>query len=212
MTIATKRIGRGDPHIITTSEPVSALMGTVGIAGFMTSETGDTTSLTGTYFEAADSLSLSGGGYTFSGILVVYLRVLWLTGRYVGPNDVGAFIGLVGSTDTVKTYCGTFRSDSTTISGRWNFAVRGDTLVGFALDQGSEFELGFFTLLTGTTGARQFQAIAGKAPSSTFYWLGSVNASAGLASGTWLGFVGGILHESGTWTAASCSPGGARSP
>ena len=178
----------------------------------MKGESGDTSSLVGTYFQREDSLVFSGGGYSFSGIVVVYLRVLWITGRYAGPNGNGAFICLAGSPDTVRTYCGTFRSDSTTTSGRWNFAVRGDTLVGFALDQGSQFELGFSSLLTGTTAERQFQAIAGSAPSNTYYWLGSVNASAGLASGTWLGFTGGILRERGSWTSVACFPGVAKSP
>ena len=76
----------------------SSASGTVHLAG------GSTTSLSGTYDSLSKAVSLSGGGFTFTGTT----SGGGLSGTYVGPNNSsGNFSGLNSTSAPVTTYCGT---------------------------------------------------------------------------------------------------------
>jgi hypothetical protein len=118
------------------------------------------------------------------------------------------FVCLLGAPPATQAYCGAFRSDSSSTTGRWNFAVHGDSLVGFVAAQDWDFDLGFYAM---PNGSGDFNGIAGGIDSTrqvTFYWRGNVNRPVGSASGTWTGFFfhGGVNVENGTWSAEACSP------
>lgn len=100
-----------------------AATGTLHIAG------GATTTLAGTYDPSAKTVSLSGGGYSFTGSF----GVSGVLGTYVAPGSVtGGFSALSTSGGTVSRYCGTYEDSAPDInspggiyreSGVWNVQI-----------------------------------------------------------------------------------------
>jgi hypothetical protein len=96
----------------------------VGATGTLTlSNGGGTSVLAGTFDTTTSRLSVSGGGYAFTGAI----DQRTLTGTFTGPASAsGAFAGLSSAGTTVTVMCGTY-SGSNTGSGIWNlqFAANG---------------------------------------------------------------------------------------
>lgn len=81
---------------------VAQATGTVRPAG------GSATTVTGTFDDTARTLTVSGGGYAFSGSIGSSGA---LSGTYPGPNNVnGGFSSLYATGGTVTAYCGTLTS------------------------------------------------------------------------------------------------------
>lgn len=192
----------------------SGVADVVDIRGVLTHESGETDSLSGSYDRARNSLDFTGGGFHFTGGLALATKnnLAWASGYFSDSTGGGTFLCLPGAPPYTQPYCGTFRSDSSSTTGRWNFAVRGDSLVGFAAAEGWEFTLGFYGILKGSGTERIFRSIAGAHDAThgniTFYWMGAVNTTEGSASGTWTGFFfdGAVVREDGTWSAAVLVP------
>lgn len=153
---------------------------------------GGAIALTGTYDDVANTISLTGGGWTFTGGLTSF----GMEGTYTGPNGTGVFsVQQEGTgTDTVTVFTGTFTHTvgAGTVDGTWNFAIRGTTLHGNAVAT-----TGTVTALDGT-----FQASTGDvsivnpaAPGGAPLAIGVIQAS-GIASGTYDNLAG----EAGTWS------------
>lgn len=77
---------------------VSTATGTVHLTG------GSTTSLTGSFDSTTNGVSLSGGGFTFTGTISSNV----LSGSYSSSSASGGFSSLNATTSTVTTYCGTY--------------------------------------------------------------------------------------------------------
>jgi hypothetical protein len=92
--------------------------GTLKITG------GATSTITGTYDDATKTLTITGGGYTFTG----KLSATGITGSYSGPNGAGTF-GVLSGADS-KAYCGTYTGETAEKGGVWTFTVSGTVVVG----------------------------------------------------------------------------------
>lgn len=114
------------PNVTNTITTIINVSGTVKFGG-------TTIILTGTYNTANDSLNVSGGGYTFMGVLSSGN----LSGTYTGPNGSGSFT-TESSTEagSVKVYTGTSHETSpdTSNHGRFLLVVKGTTVTGITND------------------------------------------------------------------------------
>lgn len=155
-----------DLHILTLFQ----VTGTLRITG------GATSGITGTFDDASKTLTITGGGYSFTGTL----GANGITGTYTGPNGSGSFSVLAGAAS--KAFCGTYAGMA---MGVWNFTVNGTTLVGSYADA-----KGSGGGLTGTVDA------AGKV---------TIQAeNGGVANGTITGDTATGTYPGGTWTGAAC--------
>jgi hypothetical protein len=100
---------------------------------------GSRVDVTGTYDETADTVTLSGGGWTVSGNLAAY----GMEGTMSGPQTAVFSLYQYGA-DTVRVFTGTFDS-STAEDGNFNFAIRGTGVRGHAVDS-----TGTVVVLSGT--------------------------------------------------------------
>ena len=100
-------------------------MATLQVSGTLKITGGTTSTITGTFDDVTNTLTITGGGYTFTG----KLGSTGITGTYSGPNGSGNFSVLSGAAS--KAYCGTYGAGaSTSGAGVWNFTVNGTALVG----------------------------------------------------------------------------------
>ncbi len=98
----------------------------VAAQGTMTVLGGSSVDLTGSYDDGAKSVSLSGGGYSFTGGFDGANR---LEGTYTGPASQGTFVS-AKSDGSVTAYCGSYGGDD---QGLWNFVVDGQKVLGQAV-------------------------------------------------------------------------------
>ncbi len=155
-----------DIHPLTTF----TVTGTIKITG------GATAQITGTFDDATGTLTITGGGYTFTG----KLSANGISGTYSGPNGSGAFSVLSGGTS--KNYCGTYGvGTSTTGAGVWNFTINGSTLVGS---------------FSGTDG--QAGPLSGTVTGD------KVDINAGGAKGTVSGDTASGTYDKGSWAGKGC--------
>jgi hypothetical protein len=149
---------------------------------------GTTITLTGTYNTTNDSLIVSGGGYSFMGILANGT----LSGTYTGPNGSGSFT-TEGSTEagSVKVYIGTSHETSpdTSNHGRFLLVVKGTAVTGIT-DSGEK--------LGGTISGTHVSIHFISAPSVEIA-QGTVSTDGTTMSGTYSA-TSGEGTFSGTWT------------
>ncbi len=92
---------------------------TVGASGSVHVAGGSTIALSGTFDSSTKALSLSGGGFTFTGTLVGPV----VSGTYTGPGAAtGGFSSQSTASGTVTAYCGTFVTTGNAI-GVFNLSV-----------------------------------------------------------------------------------------
>lgn len=166
----------------TTAQDLHTLSGVQQVTGTVHVSGGSSITVTGTFDPATNQLSVTGGGYTFSGTA----SSNGVTGSYQGPKGSGSFSVLTGA--SVTPYCGTFAGDAT---GVWNMVVSGSTITGTAMD-----DKGHGDQLTGTVDAsgnismttKNGSNAPGKITGNTA--SGTWQNSAGNAKGTWQGTAG----------------------
>jgi hypothetical protein len=123
----------------------------VTLTGTVSLSDGTTATLTGTWDNVTGALSVTGGGFTFSGTLLNGA----LSGSFTGPSITGVFSLRVATTATgADVYCGTFTgrtpedhpSGGTGLgpdNGTWNLVVGASTVDVIVLtDDGSPLVLG----------------------------------------------------------------------
>ncbi len=151
---------------------------------------GATIALTGTYDTGTHTLSISGGGYTFTG---TYSNGV-LSGTFTNPTGgTGGFTGQSGSSGSVVAYCGTFTDIApVTTSGYWNITVNttSNVVSGTGVDT---HQSGARASITGT--------VSGSSLSGTF-----TEVSGGSGSGNWSMTISGT-SLTGTWTNAAGNHG-----
>ena len=150
--------------------------------------------LNGTYDPSTKALSLSGGGYTFTGTYYSgVLRGNWV--RTPSPA-VGTFVlVLANSSSSVHAYCGTFTSTSGGEGGVFDFVIQGTAIDGIAYTS-SGTEIRLQGALGGTTAITLIDALH----PGPFLATGTLNPSNDTVSGTYDNGAG----NSGTWTGAGC--------
>jgi hypothetical protein len=97
------------------------IMAVLTVSGTLKVTGGATITITGTYDDATKTLTIAGGGYSFTGTL----GATGITGTYTSPSGSGTFAVLSGAGS--KAYCGTYTGAS---SGVWNFTINGGNLLG----------------------------------------------------------------------------------
>lgn len=94
--------------------------GPVTATGTLTLVGGSTVSLAGTFDPPTGSLTLSGGGYTFDGVV----SAGELSGTYTAPaGGSGSFAGADSSDNAVNAYVGTYSGDG---AGTFNMVISSD--------------------------------------------------------------------------------------
>jgi hypothetical protein len=120
---------------------VSAAVGVINLTGTVSLSDGTSATLTGTWDTDMGALSVSGGGFTFSGTMENGV----LTGSFAGPSITGLFSLQVGGSSDLAVYCGVFTgrqsedlpdggSGTAPSNGTWNLVVGASTvqLIGIA--------------------------------------------------------------------------------
>jgi hypothetical protein len=164
----------------------------VGVTGTLVIAGGATVSLTGTYDTVSKALSVTGGGYTFTGTFASGI----ITGAFTGPSSVtGGFTLSPSANGSVKVYIGTFTSTSGGASGNFNLVSSGTTLTGLAVTTGgSEIPLNG-TLTSGTN----VSIVNPGYPSGPPLATGTLNTTTHVMSGLFNDQAG----NSGNWTSAA---------
>jgi len=159
--------------------------------------------LSGSYDATADSIHAGGSGYDVrgrsSGSAIV--------GDYAGPNGPGAWTAAVGSSSTIRSYCGTFQNAGASVSGRSNLMIQGGSVLGIAFYSGGTTAMRLAGTLTGTGNPQQIR-FSSSAGDSTLSASGTLNTVTREASGTWALYISGAVADHGTWSAALCRTAG----
>jgi hypothetical protein len=140
---------------------------------------GASISLTGTYDTGTHGLSLSGGGYAFTG---TYSNGV-LSGTFTNPTGLtGGFSAQAGSPSSVVAYCGTYAGNA---SGYWDVMLNStdNVISGIAV----------------ATNSGSLASIAGTASGSS--WSGTYTPTSG-TGGTWSMTLSGT-NLTGTWSATN---------
>lgn len=112
--------------------------GDVTVTGTLKVSGGSNVALTGTYNTTTHALSLTGGGYSFTG---TYANGR-IDGTFTSPSGNGSFSAQPATNATISSYCGTYalndgsdhghfniavNASAGTLSGAWASDVNGDT-------------------------------------------------------------------------------------
>ena len=111
--------GSGAPTVVIDFGPLvlRALAATLSVSGTLSFVGGGSVALVGTYDDVTEAVMVSGGGYTFEGMLSDDFSSL--SGDFTGSTS-GSFSTLTTNSGGVTTYCGTYSGDD---SGVWNIAI-----------------------------------------------------------------------------------------
>jgi len=131
---------RGGPAFALSASAADAAE-VIDLTGTATLSDGTTANLTGTWDTETGEFSVSGGGYSFEGVI----EDGSLTGDFTGPSIEGLFSVQVGAPSDLGVYCGTFNgrqpeelpdggSGTAPSNGTWNLVVGTSTvqLIGIA--------------------------------------------------------------------------------
>jgi hypothetical protein len=165
-----------------------ASMGIINLTGTVSLSDGTNATLTGTWDTGTGALSVTGGGFTFSGTMAGG----HLSGGFTGPSITGLFSLQVSTTSSDLTvYCGTFTGRTPEAlpsggtgqgpdDGTWNLVVGATTVDAIVLSDGGDQ-----VVLEGT---RSGTSITLSVPGGT---------AAGTISGSSNEFVSGTYNVSG---------------
>jgi len=148
---------------------------------------GTSVSMTGTYDDQTQSVTLTGGGYTVAGFFDGVDR---LEGGFSGPGNSGIFVTTRKGNATVA-YCGTFTGDD---DGTFSFVINNQNeVLGTAYTTSGSAPIPLDGVKSGSN-------ITIYAPGSTSIVLASGAISGNSASGTWDDHQG----STGTWSGSVC--------
>ena len=166
--------------------------GDVTATGTFQIQGGAAISLTGTYNTTTHALSITGSGYTFTGVFDGASR---LEGTYTGPTVNGTFVLSKSTGGAAVAYCGTYTSTTPgQDNGVWNFVINGTVISGNAVSAVG----GTLIALDGTlSGGTNITIVI---PGTTNTLASGTLASNGSVSGTYDDGQG----STGTWIGALC--------
>jgi len=181
----------------------SALAHDVAVTGALYSDVGDTIGLSGTYNEEANSLVLTGGGYTLTGTYDAASSPQGIAGSYTGGNGAGIFGCAVGGSSSVLVLCGTLTDLGLTYSERWNMIVAGNAVAGLAVMEDGEI-IPFDGTLGGVSPGKSLSVDHDLGDGRSFVASGTVYESAEISNGTWELDSGTIADPNGLWSGQDC--------
>lgn len=162
---------------------------TVNVSGKIYLASGDTVDITGTFIHSTGYLTLTGGGYTFTGTL----SSGHLNGTYTGPNGGGGFAATSSTSGTpLKVFCGQYQetSPNTSNHGTFNMLIDGNNLTVVV----SGADLTLYGTISGTT-----VTVFASGTSGTPVATGTIDAGRTVASGSY-----NTGDTQGTWSAELC--------
>jgi hypothetical protein len=185
LTVATVVASVAHPDLVVTPAVTLDVMApaaaTVTVSGTLKIKGHASINLTGTFNVDSKALSVSGGGYSFTGSVASGR----LSGTYTGPGGDGVFTAFPGGSTAVKLYCGTLSGDA---DGVWNLASTGSSLRGAFSVTGGGGELS--------------GALSGSSVTLTFTGGTATGTLSGSGmSGTWSTLSG----DAGSWTGSTAS-------
>ncbi|HET9253391.1 MAG TPA: hypothetical protein VFP58_14850 [Candidatus Eisenbacteria bacterium] len=181
----------------------SALAHDVSVTGTLYPDTGDTIGLTGIYNEEANSLVLSGGGYTLSGAYDAANTPPGVAGTYSGPNGTGIFGCAVGGSSSVLVLCGSLTDLGVTYTERWHLVVAGNAAAGVAIMEDGEI-IPFEGTVGGVSPGRTLSVNHDLGDGRSLIASGTVYTNAEISNGTWELDEGTIADPMGFWSAHDC--------
>lgn len=174
---------------------------------------GASVGLIGTYDTEADTLNLSGSGYTLRGQADTTGSNQAMYGRWEGTGGPGTFGCAEGATsDPVSTYCGDYESVGGFFSsGKWSLLIMGSEFGGMAYPPGGSAPIGFEGVVTGTGSSRDLSGV-GNEGDYQLTLTGTLNTTPHLAAGEWQvrsltatdADGNPIIVDTGTWSAGAC--------
>lgn len=173
--------------------------------GAITPIGGSSIALTGTYNDQSDSLDLANGsaGYTFAGAYDTTGSFDAMVGQYSGPNGPG-FFGCITGLGTPTTYCGTFDSNTTAVTGSFDILIAGGEVGGIAFPtSGEPFA---FDGTIETTGTMRAITAGNSDPGVSLLTVtGTLDTTTNTVSGTWT-YEDLIAPstDTGTWSGSLC--------
>lgn len=174
--------------------PTATAADTTVITGVLKINGGATVNLTGFYVATTGEIYLTGGGYTFVGVLDSTEGTI--AGSFSWSGGSGFFSCDEGNAANVKTFCGQYQDNSPgTESGSFNMTLNGNEIlvIVYPDDEGGQ---GFMTYGTLSAG----NEIAIYDPESGFVVAtGTYNASTNSVAGVYAGDPGG------TWSGTLCN-------
>jgi hypothetical protein len=190
--------GPADSHSVSTSVQALATLSPTG---------GGVANLTGTYDTAADTLNLSGSGYSMRGVRTGSTGSSELLGSVIGPNGTAGMRCGEGSTG-IKTYCATYSSNSTALTGRFNFYISGTEITGVAVAAGANAGAWIGGTATGTGATRSITFTGFFQGPNEFSGTGVLAVATGDVAGLWTLYDDlGNPIDSGSWSGVECLQG-----
>jgi len=180
-----------------------ALAHDVTATGAFYTEEGDTIGLSGTYNEEANSLVMTGGGYSLAGTYDASHSPQGIAGTYTGPNGTGIFGAAAGTSSSVTVLCGSFSDIGTSFEERWNLIVAGDAVAGVAVMGDGEI-IPFEGTLTGVSPGRTLVVADNLGDGRTMIASGTVYENAQISTGQWELDEGTVADPNGFWNAQDC--------
>jgi hypothetical protein len=163
----------------------------VSVTGTLVISGGSTIALTGTYDTGLHTISVTGGGYTFTGSFASGK----LSGTFTTPSSGSGGFTTQSSGDNVQTFCGHFAPDQVGKTGAvFNIVVNSTTGIVSGIGIGGDQVP---VTLTGT--------VSGATVSITFQLTEGPGSATGTISGTSLTGTFMTPDNSGAWTGAKCS-------
>jgi hypothetical protein len=173
------------PSAATAAGP-SFAVGDVTVTGSLTLDGSPAISLSGTYNTSTHALSLTGGGYTFTGTYADG----HLDGTFTSPTESGTFSVQPSAGATIRNYCGTYGGNTDhgtfniavnttagTLSGAWASGVNGSSggLSGTA--SGNAITITVSGSTTMVTGTMTSTSVSGSYPATADSDAGTISGS-----------------------------------
>ncbi|HTS88386.1 MAG TPA: hypothetical protein VMG41_07850 [Gemmatimonadales bacterium] len=166
--------------------PTAVAFSAVTASGSVKLVGGGTVSVTGSYDQDANSISVSGSGYSFTGAYDGNNR---LEGTYTGPSTQGTFVTALADANTAA-FCGTYTGDD---QGVWNFVIDGAAVLGQAVSSAT----GSSAPLDGSISGNNISILF----PGTQQVLATGTRSGSTVSGTW---ADPNSTDHGTWAGQAC--------
>jgi hypothetical protein len=176
-----------------TYDPSSAAAETTLITASLKINGGATIPLTGFYIATTGEIYLTGGGYTFVGVLADGT----VTGTFTYTGGNGIFRCDEGTSSTVSQYCGRYQDTTPgTGAGYFNMTISGTAIYVLVYPDGGE---GAAFSTTGSINASNQISIYNPENNAIVIATGTLNPTAHTVSGTYAGDPAG-----GTWSGGLC--------
>lgn len=166
---------------------------TVEVTATLKINGGATIPLTGHYIVATGAIHLTGGGYTFDGIVTPD----GITGTFTYPGGGGIFTCEEGTAANTQSYCGRYQDNTPgTEAGYFNLTINGSAIYVLVYpDDGG----GSAFATTGSLSAENVISIYNPENTAIVVATGVLNPTAHTVSGQYFGDPGG------TWSGALCN-------